>query len=163
MKLFMHVFFVLFLLQGAQALAGQGGEDPFPRACVNFSGLWVSDQGNSYGIQQQDCSKIQIQQQCANTTQSAMVTIIPDDKTRSLRGNSWTEQELYRWDQKSYGSSIQTYSTIRYSDRTVTAVVQMEIANPSLLLQTTYTKTTFDDGRAPQEQNTQEMFRRAAQ
>ena len=90
-----------------------------------------------------------------------LLTIVPDDVTRNVRGDDFTAQELYRWDQKNYGTTIQTYSTIRFGDRTVTQVIQIEMANANLMLQTTYTKTKFDDGRAPQEQNVQEVFRKA--
>ncbi|MFX6218450.1 hypothetical protein ABTF55_21875, partial [Acinetobacter baumannii] len=54
-----------------------GDEDPFPLACVDFSGSWKSDDGDKYAIAQKHCSEIRITASATGNDYRETLTIVP--------------------------------------------------------------------------------------
>jgi len=136
-----------------------GDEDIYPISCVDFSGAWQGDTGPFLEIEQSKCNWLRIRATVGS--QDTSTTIIPDNKRRSITGNQWTGVIRHRWNTRSYGSVIETYKTMYFSDRRVTEVVLLEIVNGNLMLQSTYRKVTPNSGKEYNEYD-QEVFRRVS-
>lgn len=150
----------------AQALALEpttyGDDDPIPVFCVNFAGNWRADDGDSYSIQQKKCGWIKISAMAGGGVNEHTTTIVPDGKTRLVEGDSWKAKVRHKWNARDYGASIQTMRTIEFADRTVSESILLELANGSLLSETTYRITVFKDNDEPLRESFQRLYRRAS-
>jgi hypothetical protein len=147
------------------ALAGPGtlGDDnPYPLACMNFSGSWQSDSKEVLHIEQGDCKWLTIRTKIGPRDQAT--TIVPDDKSRSISGSQWTGQVRHRWNSKANATIIETHRELTYADHTVEELVLLEKVNPDILLESTYrTIKSLEQGKedcAPRQEYEQRMFRR---
>lgn len=136
-----------------------GDEDPFPLSCINFTGDWTADDGQEYLVDQQQCRMIQIHAGVSGAMNQT-TTIVPDNKSRLIRGPEWKGFVRHRWNDKNYGSIIQSYKNMDYSDRSISEVLTLEIVNENLLLESTYRTIYPDQGPARREYQ-QKVFRKA--
>lgn len=152
----------LFFLFSQTLFAGpgpnrSGGEDgPFPLACIDLSGHWKSDAGATYEIAQKKCSQLKIVASVGS--QAISTTIVPDNKSRNISGGQWTGVVRHRWNSKEYGTGIETYRTIFFSDSKITENVVLELVNDNLLLESVYRIVQTSDGKKHPEYN-QQVFR----
>lgn len=162
MKKWFWLLAISMMLSAGAAFAKpgpMGDEDIYPIACVDFSGAWQGDTGPFLEIEQARCNWLRIRATVGS--QDTSTTIIPDNKKRSITGNQWTGVIRHRWNTRNYGSVIETYKTMYFSDRRVTEVVLLEIVNGNLMLQSTYRKIVLDAGKEYNEYD-QEVFRRVS-
>jgi hypothetical protein len=135
-----------------KATAGDG--DPFPLMCADFSGNWKSDAGDRYDIAQRQCGYIRMQMSFGS--QSEIMTIIPDNKTRNDRGSS----VRHRWNSPDNATVLETHRVYMADANTqVTEVTMFERANEDLLLETTY-RTIEVKGQPPRHDYNQTVFRK---
>jgi hypothetical protein len=137
-----------------------GDEDIYPIACVDFSGAWEGDSGPLYQIEQKRCNWLRIHATVGS--QDTSTTIVPDNKRRSASGSSWTGVVRHRWNKsKNYGSVLETYRTMYYSNRRVSESIFLEVVNDSLLLESVY-RTIEPNSGVPRNEYSQNVFRRVS-
>jgi hypothetical protein len=139
-----------------------GDEDPFPLACVDFSGSWRSDNGDKYAIQQRHCSQIKIAASYEGTTDGReTMTIVPDNRTRPgpVRGS----QIRHRWNSADQATVLETHRSYMEDGNAVTEVTTIERANDNLLLETTYRTIDSGNGTPPRHEYDQQVFRKMPQ
>ncbi len=148
------------LLAKAGGAGTYGDEHPFPYACFNFSGVWVSEEGDEYSIKQKGCSRLEIARDYQGQNQTQKSTIVPDNRSRRVTGSNWKGAVRHRWNAKNYGATVETYREMTFADHLVNETVLLESVNEGLILETTY-RTVEQDGFAPNSENFQRIFRRA--
>lgn len=133
-----------------------GDEDPFPLACVDFSGSWSSDEGDHYAIQQKHCSQIKIAS--SGPVDRETMTIVPDNRTRP--GPVKGSQIRHRWNSPDDATVLESHRTYSEEGAQITEVVTLERANDNLLLQTTYRTIDYGGSTPPRHEYNQVVFRR---
>jgi hypothetical protein len=155
----------LFVLTGVaranEVIGPWGDEDPFPIACVDFSGTWQNDAGQIYQVEQGRCSWLKLKMRGIQETNRTMKL---DGRVRSISGDEWRGTVRYGWNEAEYGTAIETNRVIRFANRTLTEFVSLEFVNGDLILETTYRVVEWrsENGRSPvvERANTQSVFRR---
>jgi hypothetical protein len=139
-----------------------GDDDPYPLACISFSGDWRSDSNEFLEIQQAGCKWLQIRA-LVGQNDGSTTTIVPDDKARAISGAQWTGLVRHRWNSKTNATIIETHREMNYSDKRVEELVLLEKVNPDLLLESTYRTTKVrprgKEDSPPQQETSQRMFR----
>jgi hypothetical protein len=125
-----------------------GDEDPYPLACIDFSGNWASDEGDGLTITQgSQCRWLRLRS--TYNSHDGATMILPDGKVRSISGAQWKGTVRHRWNNKSYATIIETYRTLYYPKKVVTELVLLEKVNDNLLLESIYRSTVVrqEDGK----------------
>jgi hypothetical protein len=139
-----------------------GDEDPFPLACVDFSGSWRSDNGDKYAIQQHHCSQIKIAATYDGGDDGReTIMIVPDNRTRP--GPVKGSQIRHRWNSADEATVLETHRSYVQDGNAVTEVTTIERANDNLLLQTTYRTIDCGKGNPPRHEYDQQVFRKMPQ
>jgi len=135
-----------------------GDEDPFPLACVDFSGSWKSDAGDNYAIQQKQCSQIKIAMSSPKDRET--MTIVPDNRTRPgpLKGS----QIRHSWNSSDNATVLEIHRTYSQNGAQITEVITFEQASDKLLLQTRYRTIDFGGSMPPKHEYDQMVFRRVS-
>jgi hypothetical protein len=149
-----------------------GDEDPYPLACLDFSGHWKSDDGELLDIVQGNhCRWLELHSSFNSPDGATVTTIVPDDKDRAISGNQWKGMIRHRWNNKKFATAVETHRSLYYSDKTVTELVVLERVNENLLLESTYRKTVYlangvdqsdTSKQQPNQEYSQRVFRRAS-
>lgn len=116
-----------------------GDEDPFPLACIDFSGSWRADSGVSYRIDQKSCSWLRIEV-AKGEHDSSVTTIVPDNVTRWIPGSARSGVVRYRWNSAKRGTSVETYRTFNLRKTRVVEFVTLEQVSPELVLESVFRK-----------------------
>lgn len=138
-----------------------GDDDPFPVACINFSGTWRSDLGAEYIIGQTKCNRIRITVKL-DSKDDAVTTIVPDNRTRKISGNAWKGSVRSKWNGKKRGTILETYRTIHFAEYTITEVIMLERVNDKLLLENVIRVIKMAGDGEPLREYGQHLYRRVA-
>lgn len=150
-----------FVALPAGAVDTKGDEHPFPFSCFNFSGVWASETGDEYRIEQKECKRLDIARVYKNEHDVQKTTIVPDNRARKVSGEKWRGEVRHRWNAKQYGSTVETYRVKRYSDRDVSETVLLESVNSALILETVYRVNEENmPGSTPKTEHYQRIFRK---
>lgn len=137
---------------------GDGGGEAFPHYCVSFAGLWKSDAGGIYKIDQKKCEHVVIALQ--DSVDVNMIELVPDNKEREIAGGDYTGTARHAWNSLDYGTAIVMTLRYIYDDRIESEVRTFEYVNYYLLLESVHRTIEDLETGVIRRESAQELYRR---